>query len=162
MKSFYETRSSLKIDVTDTMSFERPTSENNAKGDVALRNAETINIRESVIVSRSETFDNDTKKRHEKDDLTCANLQLNTSQLCPEKKLDNIADAILAEEEKRLDIFGEEPIEDSTGLEVDEGEMGSARGQTTEEDPIENNGSEGKRRQCRRSRRSESESGGCW
>ena len=113
-------------------------------------------------MSRSETFDNDTKKRHVKDDLAFANLEINTSDLCPEKKLDNIADAILAEEEKRLDIFGEEPIEDSTGLEVDEGEMGSARGQTTEEDPIENNGSEGKRRQCRRSRRSESESGGCW
>ena len=94
-----------------------------------------------MIVSRSETFNNDTKKRHVKDDLAFANLEINTSDLCPEKKLDNIADAILAEEEKRLDIFGEEPIEDSTGLEVDEGEMGSARGQTTEEDPIENNGS---------------------
>ena len=96
-----------------------PTSENNAKGeDVALRNAETIKVRESVIVSRSETFDNDTKKRHVKDDLAFANLEINTSDLCPEKKLDNIADAILAEEEKRLDIFGEEPIEDSTGPEA--------------------------------------------
>ena len=66
LEAFYETRSRLKIDVT-----EMPASENNAKGeDVALTNAETIKIRESVIVSRSETFDNDTKKRHEKDDLT--------------------------------------------------------------------------------------------
>ena len=45
MEAFYETRSSLKIDVTDTLSFERSTSENNAKGDVALRNAETIKIK---------------------------------------------------------------------------------------------------------------------
>ena len=66
LEAFYETRSRLKIDET-----EMPASENNAKGeDVALTNAETIKIRESVIVSRSETFDNDTKKRHEKDDLT--------------------------------------------------------------------------------------------
>ena len=71
LEAFYETRSRLKIDETDTLSFEMPTGENNEKGeDVALRNAETIKIRESVIVSRSETFDNDTKKRHEKDDLT--------------------------------------------------------------------------------------------
>ena len=128
LEAFYETRSRLKIDET-----EMKASENNAKGeDVPLTNAETIKIRESVIVSRSERLDNDTKKRDEKDDLTCANLE-------PRKKLDNIADAILAEEEKRLHIFEEEPIEDGLGLEVEEDEMGSARGQTTEEDTVENN-----------------------
>ena len=72
LESFYETRSRLKIDETDTLSFEVPTSENNAKGEqVALSNRETIKIRESVNVSRSERLDDDTKKRHEKDDLTC-------------------------------------------------------------------------------------------
>ena len=61
----------MLTEISAKMTKEMPTSENNEKGeDVALRNAETINIRESVIVSRSETFDNDTKKRHEKDELT--------------------------------------------------------------------------------------------
>ena len=56
LEAFYETRSRLKIDETDTLRSEMPTSENNSKGeDVALRNAETIKKRESVIVSRSET-----------------------------------------------------------------------------------------------------------
>ena len=43
LEAFYETRSRLKIDETDTLSFEMPTSENNAKGEeVALRNADPM------------------------------------------------------------------------------------------------------------------------